>query len=169
VTQRAGGDVRLLADIDAFIDRVCSRAFEREWYDDMDDPAKGDEARVGEMDDLFARAADAFLGGDLALAKDAYGLLLDAFDLEVDTFCGPSSPSDMVRTDVPEAFARYLRAVYETTPRSERAEEHYDHRAKASRTQPQPMTPNPAEERVGLGVAAWPAGSLRSRGEAGVV
>ena len=54
----------------------------------------GDESWVGAMDDLFAAAADAFLAGDLALARDAYGRLLGAFDLdqEVGTFCGPSNP-----------------------------------------------------------------------------
>ncbi|GAA2606894.1 hypothetical protein GCM10010399_42290 [Dactylosporangium fulvum] len=90
------------------------------------------------MTDLFALAADAFLAGDLALAKDAYGQLLGVFDLdqEVGTFCGPSSPSDMVATDVPEAVARYLRAVFETTPLSERAEELYDRYADLGRLAP---------------------------------
>jgi uncharacterized protein (TIGR03083 family) len=122
---------RLLADIDAFVDRVRSGAFFEGWgWDDdlREERAWGDESWVGEMDDLFAAAADAFLAGDLALARDAYGRLLGAFDLdqEVGTFCGPSSPSDMVTTDVPEAVARYLRVVYETTPLPERAEEFYD-------------------------------------------
>lgn len=122
---------RLLADIDVFVDRVRSGAFFEGWgWDDdlHEERAWGDESWVGEMDDLFAVAADAFLAGDLALARDAYGRLLGTFDLdqEVGTFCGPSIPSDMVATDVPEAVARYLRAVYETTPLSERAEELYD-------------------------------------------
>ncbi|WP_238010354.1 hypothetical protein KZZ52_53790 [Dactylosporangium sp. AC04546] len=122
---------RLLADIDAFVDRVRSGAFFEGWgWDDdlHEERAWGDESWVGEMDELFAVAADAFLDGDLALARDAYGRLLGAFDLdqEVGTFCGPSIPSDMVATDVPEAVARYLRAVCETTPLSERAEELYD-------------------------------------------
>lgn len=122
---------RLLADIDAFVNRVSSGAFFEGWgWDDElhEERAWGDESWVAEMDDLFAAAADAFLAGDLALAKDAYGRLLDAFDLdqEVGTFCGSESASDMVGTDVPEAVARYLRALYETTPLPERAEELYD-------------------------------------------
>ena len=50
------------------------------------------------------------LAGDLALARDAYGRLLGAFDLdqEVGTFCGPSSPSDMVTTDVPGCRERAI-------------------------------------------------------------
>src|SRR6266545_1286671 len=66
---------RLLADIDAFVDRVRSGVFFEGW-------GWGDESWVGEMDDLFAVAAEAFLAGDLALARDAYGRLLGAFDLD---------------------------------------------------------------------------------------
>lgn len=121
----------VLADIDAFIERVRSGVFFQGWGWDDDlyqERAWGDESWVDEMDDLFAAAADAFLAGDLALAKDAYGRLLGAFDLdqEVGTFCGPSSPSDMVATDVPEAVARFLRAIYETTALGERAGQLYD-------------------------------------------
>jgi hypothetical protein len=122
---------RLLADIDAFVDRVRSGAFFEGWgWDDElhEERAWGDESWVAEMDDLFAAAADAFLAGALALAKDAYGRLLGAFDLdqEVGTFCGSEIASDMVATDVPEAVARHLRAVYETTPLPQRAEGLYD-------------------------------------------
>ncbi len=122
---------RLLADIDAFVDRVRSGAFFEGWgWDDElhEERAWGDESWVAEMDDLFAAAADAFLAGDLALAEDAYGRLVGAFDLnqDVGTFCGSESPSDMVATDVPDAVARYLRAVYETTPLPKRAERLYD-------------------------------------------
>jgi hypothetical protein len=121
----------LLADIDAFVERVRSGVFFHGWGWDDDlrqERAWGDESWAGEMDDLFAAAADAFLVGDLAVARDAYGRLLGAFSLdeEVGSFCGPSSPSDMVATDVPEAVARYLRAVYETTPLPDRAEELYE-------------------------------------------
>jgi len=145
---------RLLADIDAFVDRVRSGAFFEGWgWDDElhEERAWGDESWVGEMDDLFAVAADAFLAGDLALARDAYGRLLGAFDLdqEVGTFCGPSSPSDMVATDVPEAVARYLRAVYETTPLSERAQELYDRYADLNHLAPATGLPTIADTRRG--------------------
>ncbi|MBN1174715.1 MAG: hypothetical protein JXA67_21320 [Micromonosporaceae bacterium] len=116
----------LLADIDAFVEQVRSGAYFEGWgWDDdlHEERAWGDESWAGEMDDLFAGAADAFLAGDLDLARNAYGRLLDAFrlDEEVGAFCGPASASDMVDTDVTEAVARYLRAVYETTPQPERA------------------------------------------------
>ena len=121
----------LLADIDTFVERVGSGAFFEGWgWDDdlHEERAWGDESWTGEMDALFSAAADAFLAGDLDLAQQAYGRLLDAFSLdqEVGTFCGPSDPSDMVATDVPEAVARYLRAVYEMTPLPERAEVLYE-------------------------------------------
>jgi hypothetical protein len=120
----------LIADIDAFAERVRSGVFFQGWGWDDDlrqERAWGDESWVGEMDDLFAGAADAFLAGDLVLARGAYGRLLGAFSLdeEVGTFCGPSCPSDMLATDVPEAVARYLRTVYETTPLPDRAKELY--------------------------------------------
>src|SRR6266508_3688974 len=63
---------RLLADIDAFVDRVRSGVFFEGWgWDDdlHEERAWGDESWVGEMDDLFAVAAEAFLAGDLALAR----------------------------------------------------------------------------------------------------
>jgi hypothetical protein len=121
----------LLTDIDTFVERVGSGAFFEGWgWDDdlHEERAWGDESWTDEMDDLFTAAADAFLAGDLSLARESYGRLLDAFtlDQEVGTFCGPSDPCDMVTTDVPEAVARYLRAVYETTPPADRAEVLYD-------------------------------------------
>lgn len=74
------------------------------------------------MDDLFDRAGEAFVGGDLDLALESYGQLLHAFRLEEDgeVFCGPSAPTEMVATDVTEAKSRYLRALYETAPPSSR-------------------------------------------------
>jgi hypothetical protein len=127
-TNLAGPDPdALLADIDAFVDRIRSGAYFEDWgWDDdlHEERAWGDESWASEMDDLFTGAADAFLVGDLDLARNAYGRLLDAFRLDegVGTFCGPQSPTDMVDTDVTEAVARYLRAVYETTPQPDRAE-----------------------------------------------
>lgn len=129
--QSAPDREELLADIDTFVERVGSGAFFEGWgWDDdlHEERAWGDESWTGEMDALFTATADTFLAGDLDLAREAYGRLLDAFtlDQEVGTFCGPSDPCDMVATDVPEAVARYLRAVYETTPLPERAEVLYE-------------------------------------------
>jgi len=75
------------------------------------------------MDDLFDEAAATFLAGDLRLARDAYGRLLDAFryDEEVGHFCGRRPATEMVTTDVTEAKARFLRALYETATPEARA------------------------------------------------
>lgn len=75
------------------------------------------------MDSLFEAAGTAFLDGELELARHAYGRLLGAFflDEEVGTFCGDRPATEMVETDLGEAKARYLRALYETTPAAERA------------------------------------------------
>jgi hypothetical protein len=121
-----GADPHLLADISAFCEQVRSGVYFQGWgWDDnlQDERSWGDESWVEEMDDLFARAAEVFLAGNMAGALDAYGRLLDALGLdeEVGTFSGPSAAADMVGTDIGEAVARYLRALYETTPPGERA------------------------------------------------
>ncbi|MCP9491563.1 MAG: hypothetical protein MSC31_17060 [Solirubrobacteraceae bacterium MAG38_C4-C5] len=111
----------LLADVEAFTDRLCGGAYFDDWgWDDdlHEERAWGDESWVGEMDALFARASEAFLAGDLELAADAYGALLEALTLdgEVGAFSGPGTPEVMVATDLGEAKARALRARFETTP-----------------------------------------------------
>jgi hypothetical protein len=119
-------DTDLLADIDSFAGQVRSGAYFEGWgWDDdlHEERAWGDESWVDQMDDLFARAAEVFLAGDMHTAQDAYARLLDAFGLdeEVGTFCGPGAASEMVSTDIGEAVARYLRALYETASPGERA------------------------------------------------
>lgn len=93
------------------------------WDDDLhDERSFGDESWADEMDDLLGGAETAFLDGDLDLARIAYEPLLKAFERHAEGFCGPEEPERMLSTDVGEAKARYLRAVYETTPLSERAD-----------------------------------------------
>jgi hypothetical protein len=74
------------------------------------------------MDWLFRGAADCFVAGDLELAREAYGRLLSLLHDEEDGFCGPAAPEEMLETNVGEAKARYLRALYETAPIGERPE-----------------------------------------------
>jgi hypothetical protein len=115
----------LLAEIDAFVERLRAGRYVDGWGWDpeiYEERAFGDESWAEEMDDLFAAANAAFLDGDMRLARESLGRLLDAFDLEgeADAFCGPNPPQEMVSADPGEAKARYLRAIYETTPPSER-------------------------------------------------
>jgi hypothetical protein len=119
-------DDPLLAAIDALVERISSGSyFEGFGWDDEihDERSFGDESWVTEMDGLFQDTQAAFLAGDLRLARSAYERLLRAFELdqEVGTFCGSSPALETVSTDVAEAQARYLRAVYETTPPAQRA------------------------------------------------
>jgi hypothetical protein len=119
-------DDPLLDEIDAFVAHLASGAYVDGFgwdHEIHDERSFGDESWVWEMDALFASAQDAFLGGQLSLARAAYQRLLAAFGLdeEMGAFCGPEPPVEMVTTDVPEAESRYLRAIYETTPPEERA------------------------------------------------
>lgn len=119
-------DDPLLDEIDAFVASLASgKYFEGYGWDDEihDQRSFGDESWVWEMDDLLLGAQDAFLAGELGLSRAAYQRLLEAFDLDQETgaFCGPEPAVEMLQTDVPEAEARYLRAIYETTPAAERA------------------------------------------------
>lgn len=118
-------DEPLLAEIDAFAARLRSGAYLEGWgWDDglHEERAYGDESWADEMDALFGGAADCFLAGDLELAREAYGRLLSLLADEEEGFCGPTTPDEMLETDVGEAKARYLRARYETVSLDERAE-----------------------------------------------
>lgn len=117
----------VLGDIDSFVERLTSgRYFLGYGWDDeiRDERSFGDESWTREMDALLTAAQDGFLSEDLHLACTAYHRLLGAFrlDEEVGHFCGPHPALDMVATDVGEAEARYLRALYETTPQRQRAD-----------------------------------------------
>jgi hypothetical protein len=115
----------LLSDVEVFVKRLESGSYVegRGWDDDLhDERSFGDESWADEMDVLFSGAGSAFLGGELALARMAYERLLKAFDESADGFCGAEEPEQMLDTDIGEAKARYLWAVYKTTPLPERAE-----------------------------------------------
>ncbi len=113
-------DPDLLPDIDAFVEQVHGGAFrdDTEWYDEDDDSSWADDSWVEEIDQLFADAGEVFLAGDLARAAEAYGRLLGTFLAGLD--------AAMVGTDVGEAAARCLRALYETAPSGDRAAALYE-------------------------------------------
>lgn len=125
-TSKQASKRSLLSDIDRFVQRLSSGHYFTGfgWDDEIhDERSFGDESWTLEMDALFTATQRVFIDEDLGLARTAYQRLLDAFrlDEEVGHFCGPDGAIDMVLTDVAEAEARYLRAVYETTPLQERA------------------------------------------------
>lgn len=119
-------DDPLLDEIDELVERIAGGSYFEDfgWDDDIHEQRSlGDDSWIWEMDGLFDDAQAAFLAGDPGLARAAYERLLRAFELDQDvgTFCGSSPALEAVTTDVAEAEARLLRAVYETTPPAERA------------------------------------------------
>ena len=118
-------DDRLLPAIDAFVMELEEGSFfDGVGWDDeiLDERAWGDESWAPRMDLLFLRAGDSFVHGHSELAAAAYQRLFHAFQLEEDgpVFSGPLAATEMLQTDLPEAVARFLRAVYETVPPSRR-------------------------------------------------
>ncbi len=124
-------DDTLLTDIDDFVKSIEDGKYSTGWgWDDEihDESEWGDESWAEEMDELFDRAGELFLSGDMKLASLAYGKLLKAFHMHEETghFPGQLSPTEMVETDLDEARTRYLRALYETTIKKERAKVIFD-------------------------------------------
>lgn len=119
-------DDTLLSEIDDFVKRIEGGEYSTGWgWDDEihDEREWGDESWAEDMDELFDRAGELFLSGDMKLASLAYGKLLKAFHMGEETghFPGQLSSTEMVETDLDEARTRYLRALYETTHKKERA------------------------------------------------
>jgi hypothetical protein len=117
----------LLADIAAFAARAAAGDFteDDDWDDRWDDRDGWDDegcdlSWVEEADALFAATGEAFVSGQMDLARQAYGQLLDAFGTAHGN--GPVLQAwQLETTDVDEALARHLRAVYETAPLQHRA------------------------------------------------
>jgi len=129
-TRRAPSTETLLRDIDAAIEMYEQSRGGRiggRWEDDLEDDEWTDGESVfnawptAEMDALFQRADAAFREGDLALAREAYHKLLYAVaayqegGFDEDGFDDGETPEPLGQTDLSEAKARYLRALYETT------------------------------------------------------
>ena len=106
----------IVKQCDEFIRRLeDGQYFERMAYDEErhEERAFGDETWAREMDELFARAATAYLSESYALAARIYGRLLTVFrhSNRIGVFCGGHPPEDMVETDTDEAKRRYLRST----------------------------------------------------------
>jgi hypothetical protein len=116
----AADNTELIAAIEAFTAEAQSGMYYDGWGWDPDvrhEQAFGDESWAPRMDGLFARTDEAFLAGRYELAARAYRLLFAALDLEGDegpVYSCEFSPAESLVTDLPEAGARYLRALYET-------------------------------------------------------
>lgn len=130
-SERQPASEELLDEIEDLFGRIRAGEFYEGWgWDDSIHAERGfgDESWAGEMDMLFDKAAEAFLAGDLDLARKAYGLLLHAIwdGGDVAEQLPGEDPPELLETDMAEAAARYLRALYETTTPERRAEELLD-------------------------------------------
>jgi tetratricopeptide (TPR) repeat protein len=129
--RRATEAERLLRDIEALVEECGEGRHEGpedDWEDEGEDehwdhfePAHATWP-TAQLDALFERADAAFRAGDLALARDAYEKLLNLVaGYGEDGFDADEEASEPVgATDLEEAKARYLRALYETTELAQR-------------------------------------------------
>jgi len=106
----------LVADVEAFTTAL-------RWGEFADDAWSDEPEWVDHIEALLSRATQAFIAGDRAVAAESYGRLLRVFQLdgEVEAFCGEEPAEFRVRSDLGEALANHLRALYETTPVDQRA------------------------------------------------
>ncbi|HEX5751993.1 MAG TPA: hypothetical protein VFZ09_37585 [Archangium sp.] len=117
---------KLLADITEQVQRFEELQDEApsDWdeYDQYEDSGPGPYAElVAPVTALFRRAQRAFERGRWPLARDAYRALFELLQREDDYGLG-LRPEHFGEVDVPEARARYLCALYRTTPPARRAE-----------------------------------------------
>ena len=129
--KRATDAERLLRDIDALVEQ-CGEGRHRDQEYDWEDAGEDEDWDryepahatwpTAKLDALFERADAAFRAGDLALARDAYEKLLTLVaGYGEDGFDADEEESEPVgATDLEEAKARYLRALYETTELAQR-------------------------------------------------
>jgi hypothetical protein len=120
-SQRAASDdADLITAIEAFTADVESGIYYDGWGWDPDlrhERAFGDESWAPRMDELFSRAAAAFLAGRHDLSAEAYRRLFAALALEGgdgSLYSCEFSPAESLTTDLAEAGARWLRSLYET-------------------------------------------------------
>jgi len=115
----------LLGEIDAFAQRVESGKYCVGWgWDDdiYEERDWGDESWADEVDDFFLEARELLLGGDYQQAKEAYKRLFETLEMGEDPGHLPGDPdiSCMLKVDLSEQLALYLRAIYLDAPPSQR-------------------------------------------------
>lgn len=118
-------DVQLTDDVEAFYQNICVGVYNHTL--DIHNP-EDVPSWVDDMDVLFSRTDDAFLSGDFEKSCRAYSFLFSALHVAEDIAVEHKmySAQDIVITDVSAAKARYLRSLYETTAREDRATALYD-------------------------------------------
>ncbi len=116
----APGSYELLDDISGLAHALREKA--REWEDFWpENDVLGPFAEFLEpLTALFLRVQEASERGHSPLAREAYRALFALFESQDDRARGPRA-EHLAQVDFPEARARYLRAVYVTTPPGTRA------------------------------------------------
>jgi len=110
----------LAAEVEAAMQNPPEPEEHYEWggYDDEEEDDPYAEF-VAPLVALFDRAQAAFDYADQQLARDAYAALFEILDQQDDYGRG-IMPTDLTGVDISEAWARYLRAVYDTEPAADR-------------------------------------------------
>ncbi len=121
----------ILEEINELKERVESGEYSLGWgWDDELEKKRefGDESWTVEVDGFLDTAYDAFHAGRYELAEEIYRVMFDILEMgeEPGHLPGPKSPNLMVDTNLDEAMACYLRAVYEVTSLDERPERLFD-------------------------------------------
>ncbi|MBN2542795.1 hypothetical protein JXI42_07985 [bacterium] len=120
-------DQSLIDSIDVLLTKVKNGGFCTGWGWDHkigEERAYGDESWAYEVDSFFDEANGALMSGYFEIAKEAYSKLFEILDYGTDDgqLPGASDPEDMIDTDLGEARALYLRAVYLSPPADKRIE-----------------------------------------------
>ncbi len=115
----------LLGEIDAFTQRVERGEYCIGWGWDNDIHEErdwGDESWAAEVDDFFMEARELLLSEDYRQAKEAYMKLFETLEMGYEPGHLPGDPdfSSMLKVDLSENLALYLRAIYMDSPTSQR-------------------------------------------------
>nr|MDO8082666.1 hypothetical protein [Candidatus Freyarchaeota archaeon] len=121
-------DRKLLKEISKLAKRVENGDYCEGWgWDEEigDERDWGDESWADETDEFFTRACEAMMAGNYQLAKEAYAQLFDILEMgeEPGHLPGSPDPTEMLKTDLNDARACYLRSVYLSSPIDKRPAE----------------------------------------------
>lgn len=115
----------LMDEIEAFAKRVEDGEYCDGWgwdEDIHDERDWGDESWAEEMDGLFLQARSLLLQGEYKLAEEAYTSLFDILEMGQEPGHLPGDPdcSNMLKVDMDEQVALFLRSVYMNSASEER-------------------------------------------------
>ncbi|MHB1709394.1 MAG: hypothetical protein ACYCT2_07985 [Thermoplasmataceae archaeon] len=110
----------LLNEIRAFGKRVDDGSYgeARGEDDDFYDEEQADDSWASEVDEYMQKAHASMIGGNYALARDAYSMLFSILDSGEESGHLPGSydPYDVLDTDINESRSSYLLSIYFSSP-----------------------------------------------------